>query len=105
MNMLPWICARRKNVFEMSGMTGDPATGGQTSWRSDRRSDAQSAHACKCRTLTSSRGMASCGDAGGARGARAAGGGAAQRGSVVHRARQGACGGEITVCRIAVSLR
>ena len=31
--------------------------------------------------------------------------GAAQRGSVVHRARQGACGGEITACRDADPLR
>ena len=32
MNRLPWICARRKNVFEMRGRTDGPATGGQTPW-------------------------------------------------------------------------
>ena len=32
MNKLPWICARRKNVFQMSGKTDDPATGRQTPW-------------------------------------------------------------------------
>ena len=73
MNRLPWICARRENVFEMSGRIDGPATGGQTPWRSAWRRVAQSTHACKRRTLTSSRGVASCGDAGVARGARAAG--------------------------------
>ena len=58
MNRVPWICARRKNVFEMSGKTDDPATGGQTPWRSDWRRHVQSTHACKRRTLTSSRGEA-----------------------------------------------
>ena len=35
MNRLPWICATRKNVLEMSGRINGPATGGQTPWRSD----------------------------------------------------------------------
>ena len=64
MNRVPWICARCKNVFEMSGRIDGPATGGQTPWRSDWRRHAQSTHACKRRTLTSSRGEASGGDAG-----------------------------------------
>ena len=73
MNRLPWICARRKNVFEMSGKTDDPASRGQTLLRSDWRRHAQSTHACKRRTLTSNRGEALCGDSGVAREARAAG--------------------------------
>ena len=73
MNRLPWICARRENVFEMSGRIDGPATGGQTPWRSDWRWGAQSTHACKRRTLTSSRGVASCGDAGVARGSSRSG--------------------------------
>ena len=101
MNRLPWICATRKNVLEMSGRINGPATGGQTPCRSDWRRHAQSTHACKRRTPTSGRGEASCGDAG----ARAADGGAAQRWSVVHRARQGACGDETTACRVADPLR
>ena len=28
MNRLPWVCARRKNVSEMSGRTDGPATRG-----------------------------------------------------------------------------
>ena len=74
MNRLPWICARRKNVFEMSGRIDGPATGGQTPWRSDWRRHVQSTHACKRQTSTSSRGEASCGDAGAERGAHAADG-------------------------------
>ena len=97
MNRLPWICARRKNVFEMRGKTDDPASRGQTPLRSDWRRHVQSTHACKRRTLTSSRDELPV-DAGTARGAT-------QRGSVVHRARQGACGDEFTVCRIADPLR
>ena len=48
----------------MSGKTDGPTTGGQTPWRLHWRRHAQSRHACKCRTLTSSRGEASFGDAG-----------------------------------------
>ena len=64
MNRLPWICARLKNVFEMSGKTNGPASAGQTPWRSDRRRHAQSTHVCKRRALTSSRSEALCGVSG-----------------------------------------
>ena len=44
MNSLPWICARRKNVFAMSGKTNDPATGGADSFEV-RLEEARAEHA------------------------------------------------------------
>ena len=44
MNRLPWICARRKNVFEMSGRIDGLATGRQTPWEV-RLEEARAEHA------------------------------------------------------------
>ena len=45
MSRLPWICARRKNVFEMSGKTDEPASRGQTLLKV-RLEEARAEHAC-----------------------------------------------------------